>query len=122
MKKSETPSEGVLSELKKTLGEKLDEDFLSLIEKSNGIEGFVGESFYFKLWSIDEVLKKNPYYEDVPFGKEVFIFGSNGSDAGFAVLLANNQICELPYIGMNMDDTIFYGTSFMDFLKKLGQS
>ena len=102
------------------LGVPLPDDYLRLIAASNGVEGFVGES-YLAVWPIEELpeLNASSMYEEYADG--VVLFGSNGGNEGFAMVTSVDPpaYIAVPMGAWHKEDIITLGRSLEEFLGSL---
>ncbi|UPT68546.1 MAG: SMI1/KNR4 family protein [Sphingobacteriales bacterium JAD_PAG50586_3] len=113
--KNATPDVVLYENLLHCIDFTIDANYLSFIKEYNGAGGFVGESFIY-LWSIEDVIKLNPYYADDERTFSLLFFGSNGGMCGYAFDKTTGNILEVDWIGL---DTILMGSTFEEFLSHL---
>jgi len=95
-------------------------DYVQFLLRSNGGEGFIGES-YVILDRVEELIKFNAGYEDDDFVPWFFFFGSNGGGEGFAYDLSSPAlpIIAIPFIGLEPSVALPLGADFASFLESL---
>ncbi|MCA9249369.1 MAG: SMI1/KNR4 family protein [Planctomycetales bacterium] len=107
-----------LSVLQRIAGDRLPEWYLDLMRWSNGLEGFIGSDNYLMLYSADEIPDANSGYvaENIP---HLFIIGSNGGDAGYAIDLNtdNRPVVEVTFVDLELVRVV--GRSLLEFLENL---
>jgi hypothetical protein len=116
-------SEQAVRSVEQSTGLKLPEEYVALIRRHNGGEGFIG-SEYLILWKVEELVSFNHDYEVREYIPDLLLFGSNGGGEayGFKTNLVPWEIIRVPFVGMAPDLCIKMGTSFASFLDSLGQS
>ena len=120
-KKSKPRKEEIVALMNK-VDFKIDQDYLDFIEAHDGAEGFVGDRSYILLWTIEDLISVNPYYEesiDDGYSKSLFLFGSNGGDTTYGIRKSDGVFVEAPFIGISPETSIERGRSFMEFLSFL---
>ena len=109
--------------LEQRLGFELPGDYKKFLEAHNGGEGFVGDS-YLRLWPIDDLIGHNEDYQVQTYVPGFLAIGSNGGGEayGFDTRTRSFGFVAVPFCGMDWDDALPMGTSFTDFLTRLGKS
>lgn len=111
-----------IMQLEKTIDFTIDPNLMSFIKQYNGGSGRLGDNAYILFWSINDMIKLNPYYSaevDGGFSSGIFFFGSNGGDAGFGIKKSNGKFVEIPYLDMEEDGIIYLGDNFKEFIINL---
>jgi SMI1 / KNR4 family (SUKH-1) len=98
-------------------------EFVQFLEQMNGGEGFVGEN-YLRVWPVEDLIEHNKGYNVEEFVPELFLFGSNGGGEAFAfdTRSAPPAIVVVPFIVLNLEDTIMIAPNFNAFLQHLYRS
>jgi hypothetical protein len=100
----------------------LPEDYLQFIERYNGAEGSINES-YLQLLPVEELKKFNIMHETDKYAPGYFIFGSNLGGTAFAFDKKGNKIVAFEFVGMLMSDgPEILGSNFLSFLERLSES
>lgn len=110
-----------IADIERQIGRNLPGFYVELMARSNGIEGFLSEENYVLLWPLEQLPGLNEGYGVTQFAPRLWLFGSNGGDAGYAFDTRSNglPVVEVPFIGMSLDEAKPKGSSFVDFLEKL---
>ena len=110
-----------LSQLNDLAGCSLPQPYIDLMTRTNGIEGFVSDMNYVVLWPFEQLAEANEGYGVKKFAPGFFLFGSNGSDAGyvFDTRCTAMPVLEVPFIGMSHSEAKLKGNSFEEFLMAL---
>lgn len=110
-----------ISDIEHRIGTSLPKLYAELMTRSNGVEGFLSEENYLMLWPLEQLSELNKGYGTTEFAPTLWLFGSNGGDAGYAFDTRSDglPIVEVPFIGMSLEEAKPKGSSFADFLKKL---
>lgn len=116
---NDTPAQHVFSRLVQKIDFEIDPDFLSFYKRHDGASGNVGKEGYVHLWNIDDIILLNPYYEDVPVCKELFFFGSDGSNLGYAFDKVTGSIVAIDYLEIGRSSPTYIADSFKGFLIRL---
>lgn len=111
-----------IASLQKWAGVQLPSDYLDLLKRTNGAEGFINRSTYLCIWSVSQVQELNDAYSVKEFAPGLMLIGTNGGDAGYALDLRRSScsLMEVPLVGMSVDEAKEVGTDFEDFLRRLG--
>jgi hypothetical protein len=92
------------------------------IGTSNGGDGPIGENAYLSLWHIEQLVSLNDAYHVSEFAPSFVLFGSDGGDTAYAFDRREpGRIVALPFVGMRDDAAEVLGSSFAEFLERLGQ-
>lgn len=97
------------------------EDFLRC---SNGLEGFIDNNAYIRLWSAEDLIKNNQGYATAEFVPGLFLIGSDGGDEAFALDIREGSVTygyfvSIPFIVMDWRDAHILGATFVDFINAL---
>lgn len=114
--KNELPSQSLYQQLLDKIDFNIDEDYLDFIFKYNGAEGDIGSEAYLSLWDIENVLVCNPYYEDVEECKDLFFFGTEGSNYGYAFEKINGGVIGIDFLDIGNIPPNKIANTFKDFL------
>ncbi|UZT98212.1 SMI1/KNR4 family protein [Chryseobacterium fluminis] len=119
--KNEIPSQLLYEKLLQKIDFNIDKEYLDFIAKYNGAEGIVGLEQYLTLWDIQNILSCNPYYEDVKECFNLFFFGTDGSNYGYAFDKVTGNIVGIDFLDIGDVSPEVRGNSFKDFLISLNQ-
>jgi SMI1 / KNR4 family (SUKH-1) len=98
------------------------EDYLRFIEKSNGAEGFINES-YLQLLSIEELKEFNIMHKTDKYAPGYFIVGSNLGGIAYAFDKKESKIVAFEHVSMLISDKPeILGNNFLGFLVRLSES
>jgi hypothetical protein len=88
----------------RALAKSLPDSYFTLLKRSNGGEGFVGDR-YIQLWRAEELVEMNSSYKTAEFFPDLFFIGSNGGGEAYAfdVSRSDAPIFEVPFIGLPTD-------------------
>lgn len=89
-----------------------------LLERYNGVEGFVGPEQYLMLWRAEQIEELNLAYSVAQYLPGVLLIGTDGADTGFGVD-ADGAYVSVPLVGMSPKETKSVGASLNDFLEHL---
>jgi hypothetical protein len=114
-------SENLLKMVESQLGVSLPPEYADFLKYSNGAEGTIGENSYLVLWPVEEIAPLNKAYAVGEFAPGLLLFGSDGGGVGYAFDTRSETmpIVEVPFIGMNLNDTKLRGLTFVEFLEHL---
>ncbi len=106
-----------LDRIQRAIGMRLPDDYLELVQESDGVEGFVGDN-YLAIWPVEHILTYRKLCDDTPF---IVFFGSNGAGEGYAfdMRAVPAPIVNLPFIGMEEKLIRVLGRSILEFLERL---
>lgn len=116
---NDAPAEHGYNMLVQKIDFEIDPDFLAFIKSHDGASGNAGEEGYVHLWNIEDIIALNPYYEDVPVCKELFFFGSDGSNLGYAFDKVCGNIVAIDYLEIGIKSPTYAANSFKSFLISL---
>jgi hypothetical protein len=111
----------VVEKVQSELGIVFPQDYIGLMEWSNGGEDWVGES-YLQLWTIEEIPLYNETLGMTKYAPGVIIFGGDGGGMvyGFDTHFDPPAIVEVDAVCIgNEEDTIVHRMSFTEFLQLL---
>jgi hypothetical protein len=92
-------------------------DYVEFMYLSNGAEGWVGES-YVALRPIEDLVAWCEGYRAVNPELDLVPFGTNGAGEVFAFALsAGSAIVEADAVVMRLDEALFCGHTFIEFLR-----
>lgn len=121
------PSPGASKELvgrvQSELGISFPQDYIELMEWSNGGEDWIGES-YLQLWPLEELPCNNESVGARKFAPGVVFFGGDGGGMiyGFDTHFDPPVIVEVDAVSIGIEeDTLVHRTSFIEFLQILHQ-
>ena len=114
-----TPSEREVELFRKKIDFDLDSRFLELMTLCNGGEGFVTDQFFLQLWTMQQILELNPYYEDVEICRNLCFFGTDGSNLGFAFNKQTGQVVSIDFLELGRIDPRIEAASFAEFLTNI---
>jgi hypothetical protein len=97
----------------------LDKDFLGFLTACDGGEGFVSENKFLQMWTIRQIMDLNPYYPDISICNELYFFGSDGSNLGFAIDKHYGTVVSIDFLEIGQAEPHFEGASFRDFLARI---
>lgn len=117
--KNDIPSQSLYEKFIKNIDFSIDEDYLAFIAQCNGADGDIGNNEYLSLWDIENVLSCNPYYEDVQECLDLFFFGTDGSNYGYAFDKHTGGIVGIDFMDIGTLEPDKTGDSFAEFLNKL---
>jgi hypothetical protein len=94
--------ENVIDEVITLLGHPLPTEYLQLLRRHNGSEGFAGAD-YVILWKAEELVHFNREYEVDQYAPGIFLFGSNGGGEayGFDTQDTSMPVVRVPFVGMD---------------------
>lgn len=101
----------------KSLDFDIDQDFTEFCKLYDGAQGFLSSSNYLQLWNIDDIITLNPYYVDIEECNNLYFFGSNGSNLGFAFNKENDEIVSIDFLEISLVKPKFLSNNFYSFLK-----
>jgi hypothetical protein len=108
--------ENAIRELEQARKSCLPDSYLELLARHNGLEGFVCETAYLILWPAEQLIELNASYGFSEYAPHLFLFGSNGGDAGYAFDTRSESlsVVEVPFIDLRPVGVV--GRDFVDFL------
>ncbi len=109
----------LFADLLRKLDFRMDTDYISFIKTKNGAEGLIGNNSYVLLWNIEELIDLNPYYEGGVDCKELFFFGSDGSNFGYAFDKKSGEIVGIDFLNISNEQPQIIANSFELFLQTL---
>ncbi len=111
----------VVGRVQSELGIAFPQDYIELIEWSNGGEDWIGES-YLQLWPLEEVILNNESVGALTFAPGVVFFGGDGGGMiyGFDTHFDPPVIVEVDAVSIGIEeDTRLHRMSFTEFLQLL---
>jgi hypothetical protein len=104
------------------LGGSLPLDYKDVLRKSDGLDGFIGNT-YISLWSVADLQTLNERYSVSEFAPGVTLIGSDGSNTGYGFTAdsAGHEYVEVPLVGMSTQDVSHLGNSFDEFLNNVAR-
>jgi len=121
LSKNEIPSQLLYEKFLQKIDFNIDKEYLDFISKYNGAEGDIGTEQYLSLWDIENILSCNPYYEGVDECLNLFFFGTDGSNYGYAFEKNNGNVVGIDFLDIGNVSPKVIGSSFKDFLISLYQ-
>lgn len=93
--------------------------YLDVLRESNGLEGFVASNRYLIIWPANQLAELNKGYGFSGHAPYLFLFGSNGGDAGFAfdTRHVTAPVVEVPFVDLTPCKIV--GKDFDDFIVNL---
>jgi hypothetical protein len=102
----------------------LPDSYFAFLSVTNGGEGDLGiEPGWFVPWRAEDVLLSNSEYQLAEFAPGLFGFGSNGGGECLAFDLRDvgaGRIVMVPFIGMDLQETIVIAENFDQFALLVG--
>ncbi|HEY6558769.1 MAG TPA: hypothetical protein VI072_15905 [Polyangiaceae bacterium] len=92
--------------------------YAKVLERYNGVEGFVGPEQYLMLWRAEQIEELNIGYSVAEYLPGVVLIGTDGADTGFGVDTGGAYV-SVPLVGMSPKETKSVGASFDAFLEHL---
>lgn len=117
----EPASIDTISQLEVNVGKELPKTYLQLLGRSNGLEGFVSETAYLIIWPAEELTELNEGYRTLGLPSTLWLFGSNGGDAGYAfdTLCDPMPVKEVVYLDILTREPTIISSDFETFFEKL---
>jgi hypothetical protein len=117
----EGASHNVIAKLQQLVGRVLSPSYVDLMSRSNGLEGFLNDANYLILWPVEQLPELNRCYRFSELLPELWLFGSNGGDAGYAFDTRHEPmpVKEVPFIGMSRVEAKTVASSFEGFIEYL---
>ena len=101
LNKNEAPDSIVYSALLQKINFNIDKGFIEFIKNHNGAEGNISENSYLILWNIEQLISLNPYYEDNKECEELFFFGTDGSNLGYAFDKKSGEVVSIDFLDIS---------------------
>lgn len=103
------------------LGQPLPADLRTVLQESNGLEGFVSETSYIILWSTSELPSLNDAYAVSEFAPGVTLIGTDGGDTAYGFWKSSGQVeyLSVPLVGLSLEATTVLGKTFWAILDSL---
>jgi hypothetical protein len=110
-----------IENVEETIGRRLPDSYIALMLSSNGLEGFLNDVRYLMLWPMDKLCEYNAGYNVQEWAPELWLFGSNGGDAGYAFDLSCDPMCikEVPFLATSRDEVVEISSCFDNFVADL---
>lgn len=114
-------SEEVLRDIESKLGVSFPAQFADFLLKSNGVEGSIGNNSYLVLWPIEEMISLNDAYAVNEFAPGLLLIGSDGGGVAYAfdTRVETMPIVAVPFVGMDLNEAVLCGRTFVEFLEYL---
>jgi hypothetical protein len=96
-------------------------DYFAAVTEFGGREGFLGET-YLRLYRLEELAALNLAYEVPVLFPEAMVFGSDGGGNGFAFLINEPAVVQVPFLPLSADYAERRALSFTDFVQSLAAS
>jgi hypothetical protein len=122
LNKNEAPDNNDYSLLLKKIDFDIDKDFLEFIKNHNGAEGNIGSNRYILFWNTEQLISLNPYYEDDTKCEELFFFGTDGSNLGYAFDKKNKKIVSIDFLDISQIQSDIIADTFLSFLNVLSNN
>jgi hypothetical protein len=108
----------------RALGVTLPADYVEFLLHCDGIEGPVGDTGYFELWSIEEVTVSQQEYGVDAFAPGLVLIGSDGGGTayGLDVRSASTLFVRIPFIPMAWEEGAVLGDSFHSFIQRVASA
>jgi len=115
------PDESLIQALLEKIDFPIDPDYWNFIENHDGGQLFFDNNEYLGLWTVEEVIQLNPYFEGDPEMDNYFFFGSDGSNTGYAFDKRNGGVVSIDYIEWGEVEPKNIGDSFKSFINELSK-
>lgn len=94
-------------------------DYITLLKRSNGGEGYVGEN-YISLWKVEDLPALNEEYQIQKYLSEKFLgIGTDGGGICYGFCLDKNySIFKCPLGDLDINEVVIVAKSTKDFFKK----
>ncbi len=108
-----------ISVIEKQLNVTFPKDYITLLERSNGGEGNIGEN-YISLWKIEDLPILNKEYQIQKYLSEKFLgIGTDGGGICYGFCLENNySIFKCPLGDLDINEIVIIAQSIKDFFRK----
>jgi SMI1 / KNR4 family protein len=95
------------------------QDYITLLKRSNGGEGYVGEN-YISLWKVEDLPALNEEYQIQKYLSEKFLgIGTDGGGICYGFCLDKNYlIFKCPLGDLDINEVVIIAKSTKDFFKK----
>ena len=102
------------------LGVRLPGDYCTLLQESDGVEGFVGPDAYLMLWSPHELLELNVAYSVAEFAPGLVLMGTDGGDTGYGFVEGETtQYAQVPLVGLSREAAEYMGGTLLEMITRL---
>ena len=117
-------SESAIERVQGQLGTQLPFEYLDVVRRHNGGEGFVGEGRYLQLWPIEDIVEHNRILEAALLVPGAVLFASDGADDLYAMEVHGEEVQYVVYpaIGLSRELRQLLAGAWDEFLKKLSSS
>ncbi|MEO4004175.1 SMI1/KNR4 family protein [Flavobacterium sp. CAU 1735] len=122
LNKNDAPDNAIYSALLKKIDFEIDKDFLEFIKMYDGAEGNIGNNNYISFWNTEQLITLNPYYEYNKDCEELFFFGTDGSNLGYAFEKKNGQIISIDFLDISQIQPDVIADTFELFLSELSNN
>jgi len=119
LNKNPPPNPDQLSNLINKIDFAIGNDYWDFIKNHDGAEGFLNDTNFIQLWGIDNLIALNPYYPNDPTCEELFFFGTNGSNLGYAFDKKTGGIISLDFIDIGVENPTATASSFTELINNL---
>lgn len=109
-----------IKKAEKDLKIKFPQEFVDVMLKSNGLEGFCGEEII-SIWKIEDIVPLNKAYAVKDFFPSLIYFGTDGCGEMYAFNFAVKGIpvLKVDAISVDLKEAILCGSTFLNFLENL---
>lgn len=110
----------LITQVESQLGLRFPKQYVDFLLKSNGAEGWVGQS-YVAIWPIEQVIPYNSGYAVEEFTPGLIYYGSDGGGMAYAFDKRSVQmpIVEFPFELIHIEYARQCGKTFSEFLQAL---
>ena len=112
-------TEGEVEDAQSVLELQLPSEYLTVMRKHGGGEGWVEDGEYLKLWPVSELVANNRSLEAKRLVPGVVLIGTNGAGELFAYQSESGTYWGYPAVGLRADTGKVLGNSWQDFLRAL---
>jgi len=96
----------------------IDSGFKDFIRSYDGAEGEINGEDFIILWNIEDLLALNPYYKGIDECKNLFFFGTDGSNLGFAFDKKTGFVVSIDFLEIAQKEPNKMASSFGEFLER----
>ncbi len=112
-----------ISDAEAAVGMSLPQDYRSLLEETDGFEGFLdsNDEVFLSFWSVADIPELNAGYAVGEFLPGVVLLGTDGGDTGYGFTTRDGQprYVAVPLVGMSPETLKEVSGSFDEFLSGL---
>jgi len=119
LNKNPSPNLDRLNNLMDKIDFAIDSDYWDFIKNHDGGEGFLNATNFIQLWGVDDLIALNPYYPNDLACEELFFFGTNGSNLGYAFHKRTGKIMSIDFIDIGVEEPQTIASSFTEFINSL---